>query len=81
MLCAQVLRSTSPPLAAMTAQETALAGSFRAAHQRLVASAEEVAVSGGAVLAGSSACSSVLGRRRAAKPCYWAAEDVKGPLP
>lgn len=47
MLCAQVLRSTSPPLAAMTAQETALAGAFRAAHQRLVASAEEVAVSGG----------------------------------
>ncbi|KAI7844147.1 hypothetical protein COHA_002282 [Chlorella ohadii] len=43
MLCAQVLRATSPPLAAMTAQETALAGSFRAAHQRLVASAEEVA--------------------------------------
>ncbi|PRW57208.1 ABC transporter D family [Chlorella sorokiniana] len=43
MLCAQVLRSTSPPLASMTAQETALAGAFRAAHQRLVASAEEVA--------------------------------------
>ena len=46
LLCAQLLRATSPPLAAMTAQETALAGAFRAAHQRLVAHAEEVAVSG-----------------------------------
>lgn len=52
MLCAQVLRATSPPLAQMTAQETALAGSFRAAHQRLVASAEEVAVSGRGSCAG-----------------------------
>ena len=40
---AQVLRATSPPLALMTAQETALGGAFRAAHQRLVANAEEVA--------------------------------------
>jgi hypothetical protein len=42
-LPAQVLRATSPPLALMTAQETALGGAFRAAHQRLVANAEEVA--------------------------------------
>ena len=45
LFCAQLLRLTSPPLAAMTAQETALGGAFRAAHQRLVANAEEVAVS------------------------------------
>ncbi|KAL4452337.1 hypothetical protein ABPG75_007999 [Micractinium tetrahymenae] len=45
LLAAQVLRAASPPLALMTAQETALGGSFRAAHQRLVAHAEEVAVS------------------------------------
>jgi ABC-type uncharacterized transport system fused permease/ATPase subunit len=45
ILCAQLLRATSPPLALMTAQETALGGAFRAAHQRLVANAEEVAVS------------------------------------
>mmetsp|Transcript_1337 Transcript_1337/g.3997 ORF Transcript_1337/g.3997 Transcript_1337/m.3997 type:complete len:758 (-) Transcript_1337:479-2752(-) len=37
------LRAMSPALALMTAQETHLSGSFRAAHQRLVASAEEVA--------------------------------------
>ena len=42
-LCAVGLRATSPPLASMTAQETALAGAFRAAHQRLVVNAEEVA--------------------------------------
>lgn len=45
LLVAQVLRAASPPLALMTAQETALGGAFRAAHQRLVAHAEEVAVS------------------------------------
>lgn len=44
--CAQVLRWTSPPLSLMAAQEAALTGQFRSAHQRLVASAEEVAVSG-----------------------------------
>lgn len=43
LLVAQVLRAASPPLALMTAQETALGGAFRAAHQRLVAHAEEVA--------------------------------------
>lgn len=37
------LKATSPPLASMTAQESALSGSLRAAHQRLVANAEEVA--------------------------------------
>ena len=41
--CAGLLRVTSPPLAQMTAQEAALAGSFRKAHQRLGAHAEEVA--------------------------------------
>lgn len=41
--CAFVLRATSPPLAQLTAQEAALAGSFRGAHQRLAAHAEEVA--------------------------------------
>ncbi|KAL6779419.1 hypothetical protein ACKKBG_A12265 [Auxenochlorella protothecoides x Auxenochlorella symbiontica] len=41
--CASVLRKTSPPLALMTAQETALTGAFRQAHQRLVQNAEEVA--------------------------------------
>jgi ABC-type uncharacterized transport system fused permease/ATPase subunit len=40
---AYLLRALSPPLAQMTAQEAALTGSFRAAHQRLVANAEEVA--------------------------------------
>ncbi|KAF8072505.1 abcD2 [Scenedesmus sp. PABB004] len=40
---AWLLRALAPPLASMTAQESALVGSFRAAHQRLVAHAEEVA--------------------------------------
>ena len=43
LLCAALLRATSPPLALLTAQEAALAGSFRGAHQRLAAHAEEVA--------------------------------------
>lgn len=43
LCCAMVLRATSPPLAMLTAQEAALAGSFRKAHQRLSAHAEEVA--------------------------------------
>ncbi|KAK2080652.1 hypothetical protein QBZ16_000506 [Prototheca wickerhamii] len=43
LCCASILRRTSPPLAQMTAQETALTGAFRAAHQRLVQNAEEVA--------------------------------------
>ncbi len=33
LLSATVLRSISPPLALMTAQETGLAGAFRSAHQ------------------------------------------------
>ena len=40
---AYLLRAMAPPLAQMVAQESALSGSFRAAHQRLVAHAEEVA--------------------------------------
>lgn len=40
---ANMLRAIAPPMAAMTAQESALVGAFRAAHQRLVAHAEEVA--------------------------------------
>lgn len=40
---AYMLRAIAPPMAAMTAQESALVGAFRAAHQRLVAHAEEVA--------------------------------------
>ncbi|WIA08300.1 hypothetical protein OEZ85_007743 [Tetradesmus obliquus] len=40
---AWLLRALAPPLAAMTAQESALVGAFRAAHQRLVAHSEEVA--------------------------------------
>eukprot|EP00775_Hariotina_reticulata_P002919 gene2919-3206_t len=40
---AWLLRALAPPLAQMTAQESALVGAFRAAHQRLVAHAEEVA--------------------------------------
>ncbi|GFR51705.1 hypothetical protein Agub_g14150 [Astrephomene gubernaculifera] len=40
---AYLLRAISPPLAAMTAQEAALSGAFRAAHQRLVTCSEEVA--------------------------------------
>jgi len=43
VLVAYVLRAMSPPLASMTAQEAALSGTFRAAHQRLVTHAEEVA--------------------------------------
>lgn len=46
LVVGQLLRAASPPLAAMTAEETALGGAFRAAHQRLVANAEEVAVGG-----------------------------------
>eukprot|EP00884_Botryococcus_braunii_P014828 jgi/Botrbrau1/23346/Bobra.0051s0006.2 len=42
-LSAMALRKLSPPLALMTAQEAALAGSYRNAHQRLVANAEEIA--------------------------------------
>mmetsp|Transcript_29019 Transcript_29019/g.81751 ORF Transcript_29019/g.81751 Transcript_29019/m.81751 type:complete len:694 (-) Transcript_29019:246-2327(-) len=38
-----LLKATAPPLARMVAQESALTGSFRAAHQRLVTHAEEVA--------------------------------------
>jgi hypothetical protein len=40
---AWVLRTLSPPLAQMAATEAGLSGSYRAAHQRLVAAAEEVA--------------------------------------
>ncbi|PSC72069.1 ABC transporter D family [Micractinium conductrix] len=43
LLAAQVLRAASPPLALMTAQEAALGGAFRGAHQRLVQHAEEIA--------------------------------------
>eukprot|EP00850_Spirogloea_muscicola_P018656 SM000173S03025 [mRNA] locus=s173:214507:219530:+ [translate_table: standard] len=43
LLCSAFLRAISPPLALMTAQEAALSGNFRNAHQRLVAHAEEVA--------------------------------------
>ena len=43
VFCSAVLRITAPPLAHMTAQEAALAGSFRSAHARLSAHAEEVA--------------------------------------
>uniref|UniRef100_A0A061SM41 ATP-binding cassette, subfamily D (ALD), member 3 n=1 Tax=Tetraselmis sp. GSL018 TaxID=582737 RepID=A0A061SM41_9CHLO len=38
-----LLRATAPPLARMVAQESSLTASFRAAHQRLVSHAEEVA--------------------------------------
>ena len=40
---AALLRSISPPLALMTAQETGLTGALRAAHARLAAAAEDVA--------------------------------------
>lgn len=40
---ALLLRATSPPMALMTAQEAALAGSFRGAHQRLATHGEDVA--------------------------------------
>lgn len=43
LLSAGALRKLSPPLALMTAQESSLSGGFRAAHQRLVAHAEEIA--------------------------------------
>lgn len=43
LLVAYLLRIISPPLAQMTAQETALTGTLRGAHQRLVVHAEEVA--------------------------------------
>ncbi|KAL3151953.1 hypothetical protein ABBQ32_001078 [Trebouxia sp. C0010 RCD-2024] len=43
LISAGALRQLSPPLALMTAQESSLSGGFRAAHQRLVAHAEEVA--------------------------------------
>lgn len=43
VVVAALLRATSPPLSLMTAQETALGGALRAAHQRLVVHAEEVA--------------------------------------
>eukprot|EP00878_Enallax_costatus_P017707 GHUV01018603.1.p1 GENE.GHUV01018603.1~~GHUV01018603.1.p1 ORF type:complete len:717 (+),score=197.45 GHUV01018603.1:325-2475(+) len=43
VVVAWLLRALAPPLAQMTAQESALVGSFRAAHQRLVAHSEEVA--------------------------------------
>lgn len=40
---ALILKSLSPPLSKMAAQEAALAGGFRQAHQRLSSRAEEVA--------------------------------------
>lgn len=40
---AYLLRAISPPLSAMMAQEAALSGAFRSAHQRLVTCSEEVA--------------------------------------
>jgi ABC-type uncharacterized transport system fused permease/ATPase subunit len=40
---ARLLRATSPPLASFAAAEAGLAGAYRAAHQRLVNNAEEVA--------------------------------------
>lgn len=43
LLTSAFLRSISPPLALMTAQEAALAGNFRNAHQRIVSHAEEIA--------------------------------------
>ena len=43
VLTAWVLRALSPPLAQIGASEAALSGGYRAAHQRLVAAAEEVA--------------------------------------
>ena len=71
LFCAQLLRLTSPPLAAMTAQETALGGAFRAAHQRLVANAEEVAVS--AAPDGGRACCLLHGwlQKLQSRGCSW----------
>jgi len=43
LLTSSLLRSISPPLALMTAQEAALSGNFRNAHQRIVSHAEEIA--------------------------------------
>lgn len=43
LVVAYLLRIISPPLAQMSAQEAALTGAFRAAHQRLVTYSEEVA--------------------------------------
>eukprot|EP00798_Chlamydomonas_sp_ICE-L_P012747 gene12747-15996_t len=43
LVISYLLRTLSPPLAQLTAQEAALNGSFRAAHQRLVSHSEEVA--------------------------------------
>ncbi|KAJ7562838.1 hypothetical protein O6H91_03G086200 [Diphasiastrum complanatum] len=43
LLCSVFLRAISPPLALMTAQEAALSGNFRNAHQRIVTHAEEIA--------------------------------------
>ncbi|XP_002973973.2 ABC transporter D family member 2 [Selaginella moellendorffii] len=43
LFCSTFLRSVSPPLALMTAQEAALSGNFRNAHQRIVANAEAIA--------------------------------------
>ncbi|KAF5842745.1 ABC transporter transmembrane region 2-domain-containing protein [Dunaliella salina] len=43
MVVAYILKAMSPPMAQMTAMETALSGSFRAAHVRLVSHAEEIA--------------------------------------
>lgn len=43
LLTSGFLRSISPPLALMTAQDAALAGNFRNAHQRIVSHAEEIA--------------------------------------
>lgn len=43
LLSSSILRAISPPLALLTAQEVALSGNFRNAHQRIVAHAEEIA--------------------------------------
>ncbi|GLJ12604.1 hypothetical protein SUGI_0194450 [Cryptomeria japonica] len=43
LLSSSILRAISPPLALLTAQEAALSGNFRNAHQRIVAHAEEIA--------------------------------------
>ncbi|GBF95731.1 hypothetical protein Rsub_08713 [Raphidocelis subcapitata] len=43
VLVAWLLRAISPPLAQFAASEASLSGGYRAAHQRLVAAAEEVA--------------------------------------
>jgi ABC-type uncharacterized transport system fused permease/ATPase subunit len=43
LLVAWLLRLISPPLAQLAAAEAGLSGGYRAAHQRLVAAAEEVA--------------------------------------